>query len=73
MDSKKERMTLDQEVLRIIKKVGTPKAQRWIKERFGVVWFSKLDNKSMSEFINAHQEHLKDKENDAKTIPGKSG
>ncbi len=56
MEKKKERMTLDAEALRIIKKVGAPKAQRWIKERYGVVWFSKLDNKAMQEFIKAHEE-----------------
>lgn len=52
----RERITLESEVVKIMKKIGQKKARDWIIENFGVANFSKLDNASLERFVLAHAE-----------------
>lgn len=48
------RIALEEQVTKIILKIGKPKALKWLKENFGVANFSKLNNAGLEKFIKDH-------------------
>lgn len=49
-----ERITLEEQVTKILQKIGRPKAIEWLRKNYGVANFGKLDNAGLEAFIKAH-------------------